>query len=191
MLCAGQTEGMKSLHPSYVRLCEVAKEVGGCNTDSEIAVALDDVQQTVHNWQRRGVSKQGALKAEARFRCRASWILDGNEPKMVVDYTAPRPALDQRVQEDKFVDYGKAARLSSMIEQLADAIKDLPGTRWESVRSQLDILAKEPDKRDAAVEELRLLLGATVWDEITDRRTGQVDRRNPTASKETARKFAT
>ena len=55
-------------------------------------MALDESEQVVTNWGRRGVSKPGALKAAVRFGCSANWILTG-VADAVVGYSVEALAL--------------------------------------------------------------------------------------------------
>lgn len=76
---AGTTEGTP--HPSYLRLAEAATLLQGIRGEAALAGALKSSdQQKINNWQRRGVSKDGALDAERYLGCPATWILDGVSP---------------------------------------------------------------------------------------------------------------
>lgn len=44
---------------------------------ADIGTALGVSSSVVSNWKRRGLSKAGALKAEAVFGCPAGWLLNG------------------------------------------------------------------------------------------------------------------
>ena len=71
----------KQQHPSYKRLAEDAAKFG-IYSEADLAAALKSTdQQKVNNWQRRGVSKDGALDAERHLGCSATWILDGQLPE--------------------------------------------------------------------------------------------------------------
>jgi len=70
----------KQQHPSYKRLTEEAAKFG-IFCEADLAAALNSTdQQKINNWQRRGVSKDGALDAERHLGCSATWILDGQLP---------------------------------------------------------------------------------------------------------------
>jgi len=70
-----------SLHPSYVRLIEAAQILRGVRGEAALTIALRSTdQQKVNNWQRRGVSRDGALDAERYIGCPATWIIDGKLP---------------------------------------------------------------------------------------------------------------
>jgi len=81
----------KNRHESLLRLMEVAQR-HGITTPSGVAMALDESEQVVTNWGRRGVSKPGALKAAVRFGCSANWILTG-VADAVVGYSTEALAL--------------------------------------------------------------------------------------------------
>lgn len=69
--------GMEEMHQSAARLYEIAKEATGTVGKSALARVLNESPQVVNNWERRGVSEGGALKAQAAFGCDANWLLTG------------------------------------------------------------------------------------------------------------------
>lgn len=76
----GNKTNARGEHPSYARLVDAAAARG---IVGELAVcrALNlGAQSIVNNWQRRGVSKSGALDAEKYLSVSAVWILDGVDP---------------------------------------------------------------------------------------------------------------
>lgn len=82
------------------RLLDFAKKATKGKTDAihdfrALGLALEESSATITNWKSRGVSRDGALKAERIFGCAASWVLDGEgaagEPKMSSD---PMQSLD-------------------------------------------------------------------------------------------------
>ena len=72
-------------HESLKRLLEAAAELCAVEGPAAVAAALVESEQTVTNWGRRGVSKAGAVKAQAKFGCSANWILDGSLPRLIKD----------------------------------------------------------------------------------------------------------
>lgn len=66
----------KPHHPSYVRLLEAGAKKGFADANA-VAKALGEGEQTVSNWGRRGVSKNGAQKAQKYLECDSNWILEG------------------------------------------------------------------------------------------------------------------
>lgn len=70
-----------SLHPSYLRLIEAATKLRGIHGEAALTNVMHSTdRQKVNNWQRRGVSKDGALDAERYIGCPAVWILGGTIP---------------------------------------------------------------------------------------------------------------
>jgi hypothetical protein len=70
------------MHPSYVRLMEAAKKATAGTSQpisrpSQLARAMNESPQRIHNWQERGVSKEGAIKAEKLYGVSVNHILEG------------------------------------------------------------------------------------------------------------------
>ena len=75
------------MHPSMNRLLECATLATALlppskrvTEASDLIRALNESSGTITNWKSRGVSKQGAVKAEQAFGCPASWVLHGVSP---------------------------------------------------------------------------------------------------------------
>lgn len=65
------------------RLYSAAKELKGLVGQSALARALNTSPQTVHNWELRGISKQGLLLAQKVVGCSAQWIETGLGPMSI------------------------------------------------------------------------------------------------------------
>lgn len=65
------------MHPVTEPLYNAAQALRGISGQSAVARALNESPQTVKNWETRGVSKAGALKAEELLGVRAAWLLTG------------------------------------------------------------------------------------------------------------------
>lgn len=65
------------MHPQMERLYLAARELKKIQGQSELARTLNTSPQTIHNWESRGVSKQGLLLAQRIFGCSASWLESG------------------------------------------------------------------------------------------------------------------
>ena len=76
------------MHPVTQRLYEAAKALRDISGQSAVAREMNESPQTVKNWETRGVSKAGALKAEEVFGVRAAWLLSG-EGSMASNGSAP------------------------------------------------------------------------------------------------------
>lgn len=70
------------MHETTKRLYEAAKKFKGIEGQTALAKFMDETPQTVKNWEYRGVSKQGMIKAEQLFGCSVGWIKDGIEYKL-------------------------------------------------------------------------------------------------------------
>lgn len=73
------------MHPSMKRLLDYAKEATKGDAASvadfaDIGARLGESSATLTNWKARGVSKDGAIKAESVFGCSVHWILTGEQP---------------------------------------------------------------------------------------------------------------
>lgn len=70
----------KPLHPSIARLYAIAKDHDD-QAPAEVARTINVSDQTLHNWEKRGISKDGANKAGRAYGCDPLAILDGPLPK--------------------------------------------------------------------------------------------------------------
>ena len=66
------------MHESAARLYLAAKELRAVEGQTPVAALIGaETPQTLNNWEVRGVSKEGALLAQAALGCDALWILYG------------------------------------------------------------------------------------------------------------------
>lgn len=105
-------------HESLTRLLEVAAahQVVG---PAALARALNESDQVVTNWGRRGVSKAGALNAQRLFGISHAWVLNGTEPKIVAapEFSAlPEPSMDAAI-----------ARIARALDELPDGVRQQAG----------------------------------------------------------------
>lgn len=66
------------MHDSALRLYQAASQVKDVSGQSAVARLLGESPQNIKNWEMRGVSKAGALKAEELIGCSAAWVLTGD-----------------------------------------------------------------------------------------------------------------
>lgn len=64
---------VKDTHPTMQRLYLAT----GLNP-ADIALKLNESPQTINNWDKRGISKNGALKACTKFNIDFGWLMSGN-----------------------------------------------------------------------------------------------------------------
>lgn len=62
---------------STARLYQAANELKGLKTPSQVARALNTSPQTVKNWESRGISKDGLLRAQEVIGVSAHWLETG------------------------------------------------------------------------------------------------------------------
>lgn len=79
---------ISGMHIQMERLYRAARELKGIQTQAELARALNQSSQTVKNWETRGMSKAGLVKAQADIGCSATWLETG-EGSMTVGAPAP------------------------------------------------------------------------------------------------------
>lgn len=75
-------------HESARRLLAAAREATAYDSPlrrvsdfEQLRKALNVSAAVLTNWKERGVSKEGALAAEALWGCSACWVLTGEEPR--------------------------------------------------------------------------------------------------------------
>jgi phage repressor protein C with HTH and peptisase S24 domain len=68
---------MPRMHQTMVRLYEAAHTLKNLETPTDVARALNQSQQTINNWERRGMSRLGMLEAQKNIGCSATWLQTG------------------------------------------------------------------------------------------------------------------
>ena len=67
-----------AMHESMQRLYEAAGELLGVRGQSQVAAVIQESAQTVNNWETRGISNRGAIKASRLIGCNPDWVLTGD-----------------------------------------------------------------------------------------------------------------
>lgn len=129
------------MHLQMKRLYEAAEVLAGLKTQADIARALNQSQQTVNNWEARGISKAGLLKAQSAIGCSATWLETGASPM----------ALAARLSDD-----GAEVALSDAADN--PFIDDAKGVR----------IGDEPDTIPIRKVTLKLRAGATGFETEPD-----------------------
>lgn len=96
---------IENMHSSMVKLYQIAKDTQRVVGQSAVARALVESPQTVKNWEKRGISKGGAMKAQAVFGCNANDLLQTNAEINVVNVHVahePAPVLYPHARADKW-----------------------------------------------------------------------------------------
>lgn len=137
-------EKMCAMHETMVRLYEAAKALKGLNSPTDVAKALNQSQQTVNNWERRGMSQGGMLKAQEFIGCSATWLLTGQPPMAVPasDSGTIKPVLPTHQDSE-------SSSAGAYNPSLGPAEQDLPRPTEEefALVPQLDVKAACGDGR--------------------------------------------
>lgn len=68
---------MAFMHPSMKRLYESALHKHGDRLQADVARRMNVSSQVVSNWEKRGISQEGAIDAERAYGVSAAWLIDG------------------------------------------------------------------------------------------------------------------
>ncbi len=137
-------------HQSMERLYAVAAELPEpIKGQSAVARWLNESPQTLRNWELRGVSKQGALKAQKLAGCSATWVLTG-EGQRGRSLTATPPPTGKE----------KGAFLKTVTPEeqlLLDHFRDLlPSDREEALKDMAKLAAVRAAQRREILAEAGL-----------------------------------
>lgn len=122
-------------HPSIQKLYEYAESKRGDSSPAQIARRMNISAQTLQNWEDRGISKDGALVAQAEYGVDANWLL-GKAPASVIN--APS-------ENDEWADI----RGYSMAVGLGDGREAIEYQETHNLKFRADSLARKrlnPDK---------------------------------------------
>lgn len=86
-------ESMDEIHPSMARLYRAAKIAKDANGQAQLAKGMNESSQTINNWEARGISERGALKAQKLYHCDANWLIEGDVSFFPTAATGPVTAL--------------------------------------------------------------------------------------------------
>ena len=126
-------------HPSFERLLSIA-EGAGFKGPTALAGVLEQSEQVVNNWSRRGVSKAGAIAAQQKLGCSSNWVLDGSFPKMLTD--EPQ---------------AKASPLAELIQRLSRALENVEAANRPLITHAIKTWADTPDQWELLAQQLRNL----------------------------------
>lgn len=134
-----------AMHPSAERLYKAAQDLANTTGQSAVARLLNESPQTVKNWESRGVSKAGAIKAQEVIGCSATWITTGTGPTHTSAAQTPAapPTLEQA------------------LAVVARCLNDLPDSAREQAAQHLQTLARAPDSKKALAALRQAMTGAT------------------------------
>lgn len=107
---------------------ERAFGVSGGMSPTDFALAINESPQTVTNWSKRGISKNGAMKVAQKFNSSVDWILSGNSiPHFtpVETWDSNTPLDDDEIEIPFFKDFAFACGSGSMSEAIANEKRKL------------------------------------------------------------------
>jgi len=81
----------KIVHPSMERVYQATKLYG-----TDLANALNETPQIIYNWERRGISKSGALAVSSKFNIDVGWILRGGDNSPIKTADVPVKTFTKR-----------------------------------------------------------------------------------------------
>lgn len=71
------------MHETMTRLYEAAKTLKNTEGQTAVATLLGEIPQTVNNWERRGISTPGLIKAQENIGCSVVWLKTGKGPMTI------------------------------------------------------------------------------------------------------------
>jgi phage repressor protein C with HTH and peptisase S24 domain len=102
----------RDMHVQMKRLYEAAEVLAGLKTQAEIARALNQSQQTVNNWEARGISKAGLLKAQSAIGCSATWLETGAPPMaLALRLVGDAPDALPPAEDNPFIEDARRVRV--------------------------------------------------------------------------------
>lgn len=113
-------------HESLQRLLTFAYTKDQIAGPAALAAALVESEQTVTNWGRRGVSKSGAMKAQAKFGCSANWVLTGLLPQVISGHRSESnvSATDIGLSRIPIIDSVQAGIWTEVVDKFAPGDAD-------------------------------------------------------------------
>jgi len=109
------------MHKTMERLYAAAEKKGVIG-QTNVAKAMDETPQTVNNWESRGVSKNGMIKAQNIFFVDANWLATGIDGNYREDFarhpnTEPAPSIKGRVPLISWVQAGAMCAITDNFAQ--------------------------------------------------------------------------
>lgn len=116
------------MHNQMTRLYEAAKLLKGIEGQSDVARAMNASPQTINNWEARGISKSGMLKAQAVFGCSATWLDTGAGQMMLAPPDDPGIPGSMRVElrDDSSSDYYKIPKVQLRLQAGINGVQTEP-----------------------------------------------------------------
>lgn len=133
------------MHPSVMRLLDYARrKVRHPLSAGEIGRQMNVSAATMTNWKARGISKEGAIRAEALFGCSVTWLLNGDGREDSAAATQAQAAVADPVRQGIGLRLESARQQRKLsIQQVAEKFKiDVAAVlAWEAGRAMPDAVA--------------------------------------------------
>lgn len=141
---------ISDMHIQMERLYQAAKELRGIATQAELARALNQSSQTVKNWEARGISKAGLVKAQADIGVSVTWLETGSGPMAV----GGKPQLSLVSSDSPFVNSTEAVAgvMPVRVGDEPDTVQ-IPRVKLR-LRAGLSTFDTEPDMNGDGHEEI-------------------------------------
>lgn len=121
------------MHESAERLYQAAKILKKIEGQSNVARVLGESPQTVKNWEKRGVSADGAISAERAIGCRASWIKSGAGDMRHADAAATNPQGAQPTGSTPLFEGAQTKGWLAQSLSEAEPMMEPPTISWGSI----------------------------------------------------------
>lgn len=151
-----ENKGMKT---QIDRLYEVAYSQSGLTKPADIARAMNISQQTLKNWESRGISKEGLIAAEGAFGCTAVWLETGEGEKLVTQtkHQTTRIPSKQNPEDSNISEATHPEHIQAVIElmysvdergmrKIRDAAEDAID-RYRALQKELGVEIKPTPKK--------------------------------------------
>lgn len=143
---------MRAIHETTQRLYVAAKKLRDVDGPANVARLLNESPQLLNNWERRGMSSAGIIKAATQIGCKAEWLRSG------VGDMADAGAMKGTLRESKVSDDQSTRQKSKPLP--ADNL-DIPG-RAKSFNAALTKAAEDGLVTPQLMQALEGMLEAVV-----------------------------
>lgn len=98
----------REMHPTMERLYSAAKKLKGVEDHASVVTLFNESPQLITNWEKRGISKGGMMKAQRIVGCSALWLETGEG---VMVFGALPETAKERPKPAEAVTYSKSIQI--------------------------------------------------------------------------------
>ncbi|WP_308142845.1 hypothetical protein [Burkholderia pseudomallei] len=128
---------MRKVHETVERLYHAAKELKGVEGPANVARLLNESPQLINNWERRGMSAAGMIRAAPLIGCRADWLKSG-DGRMADAGSLKETLQDSNISagrhDQRHTRAPAVSDIQTRAERLASAIKEAAANGLVSVQ---------------------------------------------------------